>query len=121
MHLRAVLSIVLLTSLGLCQNQNHPKSSSKSQVAAKRTHSSVSVPAPPKTNAANGQLTQLEKDTARTITEPARKQPTVSARAVPPIDKAPAKTPGKQKSAINFNYQQQRTNGHNTNTAPRPR
>lgn len=120
MHLRAVLPIFILTSLGLGQNLNHSKTT-RSHIAPKRNHSSVSVPAPPKTNAVGGELSQLEKDTARTIAEPSRKPQTQTVKAVPPIDKAPAKTPAKPKGAINFNYQQQRTNGHNTNTVARPR
>jgi len=121
MSLRAVLTILFFTSLGLCQNSNHGKAGHKSQLSTRRTHSSVTVPTAPKANAANKQLVLLEKDTARTFTAPPKTSHNQPLKAVPPIDKTPAKTTGKQRSAINFNYQQQRTSGHNTNTVPRPK
>jgi hypothetical protein len=121
MHSRAVLLAFILTSLGLCQNSNHATGNKKSQVAPRRSHSSISLPATPKTNTVNSELKELEKDTARTVAEPAKKPQNQSVKSAPPIDKMPARTPGRQKSAINFSYQQQRTSGHNTNTVSRPR
>jgi hypothetical protein len=113
MLLRAVFAMLLLTSLCLAQNPTHaPKV--KKQIHPKRTQSSVAVPAP-KADPMNKELGQLEKDTSRTIGSP-KKAPQQQTSRVSPV----AKTPTKQRSAINFNYQQ-RTTGRNTTTAVRPK
>jgi uncharacterized protein YggU (UPF0235/DUF167 family) len=120
MVLRATFILVILSSMALGQNAVHKKTIKK-EMGAQRTQSSVAVPAMPKNGAANGELTQLEKDTARTITSPSKTAPVKTgqnqALKVPP---AAAKTPAKPKSGINFNYQA-RTNGHNSNSASRRR
>jgi len=113
MLLRAVFATLLLTTLCLAQNPTHaPKV--KKQIHPKRTQSSLAVPAP-KGAPMNQELGQLEKDTLRTIGSP-KKGPQQQTSRVSPLTKAPTK----QRSAINFNYQQ-RTTGHNISTAVRPK
>src|SRR5262249_44698841 len=117
MFLKAGFGVFIFAGLCLCQSSSHPPVLKKAKPTyTRQAKSSIDLPARPKNSSADGQLSQLEKETAQTISSTAKSAQQPALKTAAPISK-PAQTRG----SINFSYQQ-RTTGHiNTGTGVRPK